>query len=62
MKKPQKKSIFLIVGISLILIAVLSKRLFIKNFSMESTYSFLAGFAIVMVGFIIYKVYLKYRK
>ena len=62
MKIPQKKSIIPIIRISLILIAVLSRRLFIKNYSMESTYSFLAGFASVLIGYIIFKVYLKNKK
>ncbi len=62
MKKIQLKSFLPIIGISIMLIAILSKRLFIKNFSMESIYSFLAGFATVLIGFIIYKLYLKYRK
>ena len=62
MKKPQQKSIITIVGISLVLIAVLSKRLFIKNYSMESIYSFLGGVATVLIVYLIFKMVLKNRK
>ncbi|MEI8271747.1 MAG: hypothetical protein WCG08_03930 [Paludibacter sp.] len=59
MKKPQQKNIITIIGISIILLAVIAKRLFIKNYPMESTYSFLAGFATVLIAFLIFKRFFK---
>jgi hypothetical protein len=62
MKKATQKSIIPFIGIALILIAVLSRRLFIRSYSMDSTLSFLAGFAIILVCFLIFKIVLKNRK
>jgi len=62
MKKLQSKSIITIIGITIILIVVLAKRLFIKNYSLESTYSFLAGVATVLIAYLIFKMVLKNRK
>jgi len=62
MKKPLSKSLIPIIAISLILVAVLSRRLFIRSYSMDSTLSFLAGFAVILFCFLILKVFLKSRK
>jgi hypothetical protein len=62
MKKATQKSIIPFIGITLILIAVLSRRLFIRSYSMDSTLSFLAGFVIILVCFLIFKIVLKNRK
>jgi len=62
MKKTTQKSIIPFIGIALILIAVLSRRLFIRSYSMDSTLSFLAGFTIILVCFLIFKIILKNRK
>ncbi|MDD4970520.1 MAG: hypothetical protein PHT07_13930 [Paludibacter sp.] len=62
MKKPLSTSLIPIIGITLILIAVLSRRLFIRNYSMDSTLSFLAGFAVIVLCFLVLKVYLKNKK
>jgi len=57
-KKTKTKAVQVIV-IALILIAVLAKRFYLKNFSYESLLSFLAGIAIVLVGFLIMKILLR---
>ena len=62
MKKPLSSSLIAIIGITLILIAVLSRRLFIRNYSMDSTLSFLAGFAVIVLCFLVLKAYLKNKK
>jgi len=62
MKKPLSKSLIPVLGITLILIAVLSRRLFIRNYSIDSTLSFLAGFAVILISFLIFKKVLKNKK
>jgi len=62
MKKPLSKSLIPVIGITLILIAVLSRRMFIRNYSMDSLFSFLAGFAIIFVAFLIFRVFIKNKK
>jgi hypothetical protein len=62
MKKPLSSSLIPVLGITLILIAVLSRRLFIRNYSMDSTLSFLAGFAVIAICFLTLKVFLKNKK
>jgi len=62
MKKPLSKSLVPIIGITLILLAVLSRRLFIRNYSMNSALSFLAGFAVIVLCFLMLKVFLKNKK
>ncbi len=59
MKIPQQKNIITVIAVSLILVAILAKRLFIKSYSMESTYSFLAGFATVLIAYLIFKRFFK---
>jgi len=60
-KNPPKSKVF-IVGIMLILIALLSKRLLFKNLNMDGALSFLAGVATVAIAFLILKVVLKNKK
>jgi len=62
MKNRPKRTVIMVIGIALILIAVLSKRLFIRSYSMDSTLSFLAGFALILVSFLILKIVLKNKK
>jgi len=62
MNKPLSKSLIPVLGITLILIAVLSRRLFIRNYSIDSTLSFLAGFAVIAISFLIFKTVLKNKK
>jgi len=62
MNKPLSKSLIPVLGITLILIAVLSRRLFIRNYSIDSTLSFLAGFAVILISFLIFKKVLKNKK
>lgn len=47
------------IGIALILVAVLLRRLFIRDFTMESIFSFLGGFIIIVVSVVIFKVIFK---
>jgi len=62
MKKPLSKSVIPIIGITLILIAVLSRRLFIHGYSADSTLSFLAGFAVILLCFLLLRLFLKNKK
>jgi uncharacterized membrane protein (DUF373 family) len=62
MRKKSQKSFITVIGIALILIAVLSRRLFIRSYSMDSTLSFLAGLAIILLCFLILKIILKNKK
>jgi hypothetical protein len=62
MKNRPQRTVIMVIGIALILIAVLSKRLFIRSYSMDSTLSFLAGFALILVSFLILKIVLKNKK
>jgi hypothetical protein len=62
MKKPVSRSLIPVIGITLILLAVLSRRMFIRNYSMDSLLSFLAGFAVILVAFLIFRVFLKNKK
>jgi amino acid permease len=62
MKNKLQKSLIPFIGITLILIAVLSKRLFIKNLNMDSLLSFIAGFAVILICFLIFKIVLKNKK
>jgi uncharacterized membrane protein (DUF373 family) len=62
MKKSFPKQIIPIIGITLILIAVLSRRLFIRGYSADSTLSFLAGFAVILLSFLVLRVFLKSKK
>lgn len=62
MKKPLSKSLIPVIGITLILIAVLSRRMFIRDYSQDSLLSFLAGFAVIIVAFLIFRVFIKNKK
>jgi len=62
MKKPLSKSIIPILGISFILIAVLSKRLFYRGYIADSTMSFLAGFTVILLCFFLLRIFLKNKK
>jgi len=62
MKKNVSKTIIPIIGITLILIAVLSRRMFIRGYSADSTLSFLAGFAVILLCFLLLRVFLKNKK
>jgi len=46
----------------LILLAVLSRRIVARNLNMDSLLSFVAGFAVVVVSYIIFKKLLNNRK
>ena len=59
MKIKSQKSLIPFIGITLILLAVLSRRLFIRSYSMDSTLGFLAAFVIILVSFLILKIVLK---
>lgn len=62
MKNNSSKSSLFTVGIVFILSALLMKRLFIKNINMDAILSFLAGFALIFIGFLILRVFLKNMK
>jgi hypothetical protein len=62
MKNRPQKPVIMVIGIALILLAVLSRRLFIRSYSLDSTLSFLAGFAVILICFLILKIILKIKK
>jgi len=62
MNNNSPKSLALTVGIVLLLAVLLMKRLFIRNFSIDSTLSFLGGFAVIFLGYLILRLVLKNKK
>jgi len=62
MKIKLQKSVITTIGVVLILLAVLSRRIVARNLNMDSLLSFAAGFAVVVVGYIIFKKLLNNRK
>lgn len=62
MKNNLQKSLIPFIGITLILIAVLLKRLYIRNLNTDSLLSFIAGFGVILICFLIFKVVFKNRK
>ena len=62
MKIKLQKSVITTIGVVLILFAVLSKRIVARNLNVDSLLSFVAGFAVVLVGYIILKKLLNNRK
>jgi len=62
MKIKLQKSVITTIGVVLILFAVLSRRIVARNLNMDSLLSFVAGFAVVVVGYIIFKKLLNNRK
>jgi len=62
MKKPFPSTLISVLGITLILVAVLSRRLSIRNFNEDSLLSFLAGIAIVFICLLIFRIFLKKKK
>ena len=62
MKNNLQKSLIPFIGITLILIAVLLKRLYIRNLNVDSLLSFIAGFGVILICFLIFKVVFKNRK
>jgi zinc transporter ZupT len=55
MKIKVHKSVIATIGVVLILLAVVSKRIVARNLNMDSLLSFAAGFTVVMVGYIVFK-------
>jgi len=62
MKIKLQKSAITTIGVVLILLAVLSRRIVARNLNMDSLLSFVAGFAVVVVGYVIFKKLLNNRK
>jgi len=62
MKIKVHKSVIATIGVVLILLAVLSKRIVAQNLNMDSLLSFAAGFAVVVVGYIIFKKMMNNKK
>ncbi|MDR3653518.1 MAG: hypothetical protein P4L34_11200 [Paludibacter sp.] len=61
-KSHTKTSIISIIGITLILLAVLARRMSVRHPDMDELLSFVAGFAIMVVCFLILKIFLKNKK
>lgn len=55
MKIRVQKSIIATIGVVLILLAVLSRRIVARNLNIDSLLSFAAGFAVVVVSYIVLK-------
>ena len=62
MKNNSQKSIVTTIGITLILLAVLSRRLFIHSYSMDAILTFTAGLALILVCFLVLKMIFKNKK
>ena len=62
MKIKLQKSAITTIGVVLILLAVLSRRIVARNLNMDSLLSFAAGFAVVVVGYIIFKKMMNNKK
>ena len=62
MKIKVHKSVIATIGVVLILLAVLSKRIVAQNLNIDSLLSFAAGFAVVVVGYIIFKKMMNNKK
>jgi len=62
MKKPFPSTLISVLGITLILMAVLSRRMSIRNFNDDSLLSFLAGVAIFFICYLIFRTFLKKKK
>ncbi len=62
MKMDSKKSIIPIIVVTLILLAVLYRRIVARNLNADSLLSFCAGFAIVVVGYIVLKKIMNNKK
>jgi uncharacterized membrane protein len=55
MKIRVQKSVIATIGVVLILLAVLSRRIVARNLNIDSLLSFAAGFAVVVVSYIVFK-------
>jgi len=62
MKKPLPASLISVIGITLILLAVLSRRLSFRNMNDDTLLSFLAGVAILFICFLLFRIVLKKRR
>jgi hypothetical protein len=62
MKSKNQKSSVPFILIALILIAVLIRRLRIRSLSMDSLLTFVAGFAVIFIGYLIFKVVYKKKQ
>jgi len=55
MKIRVQKSVIATIGVVLILLAILSRRIVARNLNIDSLLSFAAGFAVVVVSYIGFK-------
>jgi amino acid permease len=62
MKSKLAKPLIPLIGITLILLAVLSKRLYLKSLNTDGILSFLAGFALIVICILVFRVVLKNKK
>jgi len=62
MKSSSQKSVITAIGISLILIAVLSRRIFARNINTDTILGFLAGMAVMIISFLIFRAIMQNKK
>lgn len=62
MKNKLSKPVIPLIGIALILLIVLAKRLYIRSLNMDALLSFLAGFALIFICILISSIVLKNKK
>jgi len=62
MKSGSQKSVITAIGISLILIAVLSRRIFARNMNTETILGFLAVMAVMIISFLIFRAIMRNKK
>jgi len=62
MKSGSQKSVITTIGISLILIAVLSRRIFARNINTDTILGFLAGMAVMIISFLIFRAIMRNKK
>ena len=62
MKSSSQKSVITAIGISLILIAVLSRRIFARNINTDTILGFLAGMAVMIISFLIFRAIMRNKK
>jgi len=62
MKSGSQKSVITAIGISLILIAVLSRRIFARNMNTETILGFLTGMAVMIISFLIFRAIMRNKQ
>ncbi|HJV76886.1 MAG TPA: hypothetical protein VJ602_00790 [Paludibacter sp.] len=62
MKQNSQKSPGTVIAIAIILLAVLARRIFIRNLDMDYLLYIAAGFAMTIAGFLFFRIVLKKKK